>query len=233
MKKIILALVAMVAVAGGLVAMSAYEAHIINVTAHIENALTTHGGPISFGTVFPQEYTERDFYIQLSSSFQGQDPLRVNQVDYVIKQKTKCSCDDATGNECPLGQYAPVNYTDDQCPAGYSPMPSLCKFLSKLPKDNESGDVGVASYYNNSGTPSDPSDDYCTSYTGQEMASGYLNYSDDDYQDNWAVDLKVPPIDGTVAQDWPAGCPTVAQDSVDYGCDLWVEVTNISNVQPN
>ena len=26
---------------------AAYEAHVINVTAHIENALTTHGGPIA------------------------------------------------------------------------------------------------------------------------------------------------------------------------------------------
>lgn len=47
-KKILLSLVAMVAVAGGIAAMSAFEAHIINVTAHIENALSVHPTELVF-----------------------------------------------------------------------------------------------------------------------------------------------------------------------------------------
>ena len=53
-KKILLGLVAVVAVAGGVAALSAYEAHVINVTAHIENALYVHPESRDFGTVFPQ-----------------------------------------------------------------------------------------------------------------------------------------------------------------------------------
>jgi hypothetical protein len=49
-----------------------------------------------------------------------------------------------------------------------------------------------------------------------------------DILDLWKVDLKVPPVDGYVGQDWPEGCPTVPENDVDYGCDLWIEVTGIS-----
>lgn len=74
---------ALAAVAG----MSAFEAHVINVTAHIENALAVDTYGIDFGTVFPQEYHEEDFTISLSQSFQ--DERRVDDVEYVIKQKPK------------------------------------------------------------------------------------------------------------------------------------------------
>jgi len=61
-KKILFALGAVIAIAGGIAAMSAYEAHVINVTAHIENALSVTPEEMIFGTVFPQEYLERDFH---------------------------------------------------------------------------------------------------------------------------------------------------------------------------
>jgi len=86
-KKIILGLIAVVVVAGGVAGMSAYEAHIINVTAKIENALSVAVEHIDFGTVFPQEYLVRPLEIALSGSFLAED--RVDDVDYVIKQKPK------------------------------------------------------------------------------------------------------------------------------------------------
>jgi hypothetical protein len=61
-------------------------------------------------------------------------------------------------------------------------------------------------------------------------ATGYLSKLEGDILDLWTVDLKVPPVDGYVGQDWPAGCPTVPENDIDYGCDLWIEVTHISEM---
>ncbi len=59
-KKVLLTLVAVAAVAIGVVGMSAFEAHVINVTAKIENALSVTPDEIEFGTVFPQEQLDRE-----------------------------------------------------------------------------------------------------------------------------------------------------------------------------
>ena len=89
-KKIILG----IAAAGTAIAMlplfAAFEAHVINVTAKIENALNV---PIvkdgmQFGTVFPQEKLDKTFDVTLSQSFQ--DENRVDDVTYEIRQKPKC-----------------------------------------------------------------------------------------------------------------------------------------------
>ena len=62
-KKILLGIGAVAAVLLSVVAMSAFEAHVINVTAHIENALSVDTTPIEFGTVFPQEYLEEEITV--------------------------------------------------------------------------------------------------------------------------------------------------------------------------
>ena len=218
-KKIILGLAAAVVVAGGVAGMSAYEAHIINVTAHIENALAVSTEALDFGTVFPQEYLERDFTINLSSSFLGAE--RADDVEYIINQKPKCECNvwDTTPGDCLEGQYAPVSYIDDICPTGYTAMLSLCPFLSKIDGDPVDGnDISLPSYFQGN---------TCV-WPNEGEASGRLAKSEQDTSDIWIIDLKVPPVAGTVGQDWPAGCPTVSEDSQDYGCDLWIEVTGIS-----
>ena len=312
-KKILLALVAAVAVVGGVAGMSAYEAHVINVTAHIENALYVHPDEIAFGTVFPQEYVERDFTVELSTSFQAAG--RVDDVEYVIKQKPKCICDsEEYTNEtlCPEGKYTVVDYATHACPDLYHEMENLCQFLSKVDDDpNDGNDTSHPSYY-----VEDASGDYCVTPitvvsamlnfsstgwggwscpagtkvvggttdctlplaiskaanpgdaqypvyphytytppeegwvvqnggTGQSCqiyvdclasaydddATGKLSKIVDDFVDLWKVDLKVPPVEGFVGQDWPAGCPTVPTNDVDYGCDLWIEVTGISETE--
>ncbi len=86
-KRILLSIAVVVALAIGVVGMSAFEAHVINVTAKIENALSVPVDPITFGTVFPQEHLNRPLDIALSSSFI--DEGRVDNVNYVIKQKIK------------------------------------------------------------------------------------------------------------------------------------------------
>jgi len=225
-KKILLGLGAVAIVIAGVASFSAWEAHVINVTAHIENALAVSTKALDFGTVFPQEYLEKNFTIGLSDSFKDQDDAW--QVWYQIKQKPKCECDHwGTEQEelCTEGRYAAVSYTSPHvCPANYSEMKDLCRFLSKLPVDADGDDQGVPSYYY-AMQPTAP--DYCLDNSGFH-AVGMLTIVGN-LADEWIVDLKVPPVDGFIGQDWPASCAdwTVEKDSQDYGCDLWIEVTNI------
>jgi hypothetical protein len=75
MKKAILILAAVMLVVSGVAAVSAYEAHVINVTSHVENAITLFyvgDGPdyeMDFGTVFPEEWMTKEFKISMSTSF--------------------------------------------------------------------------------------------------------------------------------------------------------------------
>lgn len=104
---------------------------------------------------------------------------------------------------------------------------SLCRFLSKTKVIEEDGenDIGEPSYYVEGGELG-TQDDHCDFPATQ--AIGYLSKSGDD-SDTWNVDLKVPPVSGYVGQDWPESCLpwVVEEDEMDYGCDLWIEVTGI------
>jgi len=222
MKKITLFLVAAVVVVGGVAVFSAFEAHIINVTAHIENALTVTPKEIKFGTVFPQEYVEEKLTIALSDSFKAEP--RVDDVKYKIVQKLK---------PCPLqeGTIEPVDPTCVQDAAEATPENptgwhylSLCRFLSKLPNEQEAGDTGVPSYFHQ-----DAAGNFCLEPTS-EIALGSLSKLATDISDKWTIDLKVPPVAGYIGQDWPASCADWVVESNDktYGCDLWIEVTEIS-----
>src|SRR3989338_7739963 len=48
---------------------AAFEAHVINVTAQIENALNVPLKALDFGTVFPQEKLDLSFDVSLSDAF--------------------------------------------------------------------------------------------------------------------------------------------------------------------
>ena len=314
-KKIILGLGAVAIVIAGVASFSAWEAHIINVTAHIENALAVSPDALDFGTVFPQEYLlSNPFTVGLSQSFLDQEDAY--RVDYVIKQKTKCVCNEYGIIEtiCNEGDHAPIGWDTHQCPDGFEAMLSLCPYLSKVSLDDNT--ISHPSYFQN---------DHCYPVVKRELSAG-LNYGDggwggwscpggtiavaggvhyapegfntyasglakygtsvDDYDypvyphytynggsntpggeegfvlrggpgngvilyvdcqtivpdasgiltlgvnnsHSWTVDLKVPPFDGYVGQDWPAGCPVLMDadpTGTDMGCDLWIEVTNI------
>ena len=110
---------------------------------------------------------------------------------------------------------------------------SLCRFLSKMKSIEESsecGDIDHPSYYNEDGVPGPSANDSCVIEGTRPEASGRLSKLAGDFVDVWTVDLKVPPISGYVGQDWPESCAgwVVEEDEMDYGCDLWIEVTGIS-----
>jgi len=221
MKKILLSVIAMGAVAVSLVGLSAFEAHVINVTARIENALSVPVDPISFGTVFPQEQLERRLPIQLSQSFL--DEPRVDDVQYIIRQKPKCGVTSDNGTVLvgptwtghvvvveildDTGQVIGYDYQVDceqdmpedlQVPPGATAglLPSLCEYISKHPDNQPENDGSLNSFHQPF---------FIDQLTGQIVwndVSGYLAKSAEDIFDLWTIDLKVPCFGGYCAQDW-------------------------------
>ena len=82
MKKVLLLVSALLIVFSGVAAVSAYEGHLVNIKAHVENALAVETYEWDLGTVFPQEVMEDDLRFGLSESFLEQD--RVSQVEYKL-----------------------------------------------------------------------------------------------------------------------------------------------------
>jgi hypothetical protein len=71
-------------VVSGVAAVSAYEAHLINVKAHVENAMSVTASHLDFGTVFPEEWLTKEFTAQVSSSFCQETQTRVGYIDYAV-----------------------------------------------------------------------------------------------------------------------------------------------------
>ncbi len=200
---------------------SAFEAHVVNVTATIENALFVHPQSREFGTVFPQEYFKKGIFITFSDSFSQTNQRRVSKVDYIIKQKPQCV--DAQGNLPQVGEDANGNFV---CPQGSTMRPLLCPYLSKTPANLDGNDVGVPAFH-------DP-------FNPANYAKGTIDKQGEFVGDNWVIDLAVPCFRGQCAQDWASfvhslnpnadpnlymADPTLEHQT--FGCDLWVEVTKI------
>lgn len=83
MKRVLLMVAALVMVVSGVAAVSAYEAHLINVTARVENALDVETTPIDFGTVFPEEWLGDKILVQLSTSAVGEIGPEVGDLESV------------------------------------------------------------------------------------------------------------------------------------------------------
>jgi hypothetical protein len=96
MKKVILILTAIVLVASGVAAVSAYEAHVINVKAHVENALSVNTSDVNFGTVFPQEWIVNHREVKLSESACDELEDDLIAVNFTFLAEWK-DCDDAMG----------------------------------------------------------------------------------------------------------------------------------------
>ena len=70
--KLLTMVAVIVAMASSVAAVSAFEAHTINVTAHIENALFVDTDDVAFGTIFPEEWFKIKRVIGVSSSALGE-----------------------------------------------------------------------------------------------------------------------------------------------------------------
>ena len=83
MKRAILIAAALLMVVSGVAAVSAYEAHLINVTAHVENALEVDTDAMEFGTVFPEEWITMHRLIELSDSAVAEKGTESGDLNYV------------------------------------------------------------------------------------------------------------------------------------------------------
>ena len=214
---------------------SAFEAHVINVVAQIENALYVHPESRNFGTVFPQEYREMGIFVTFSESFSASDQTRVSKVDYDIKQKPKPRplFEEDIGVEAArlwCHDNYPIAEYDGNAPEWQEYLtkcyPLLCPYLSKTPANLDKNDVGVPPFHNPFATSS--------------VAHGKINKNGAHVGDNWVIDLAVPCFTGQCAQDWadfvhahnPIADPKLYTlpnelEHEIFGCDLWIEVTKI------
>jgi len=221
-KKILIASLSVLVVAGGIAGLSAFEAHVINVTAKIENALEVSSEEIDFGTVFPQEYLAEPLTIRLSDSFMAEE--RVDDVDYIIRQKPKCGWtimkgtvligDTRTGEvlidengepyvSCePEPQEPPVvpaEYPQQEVPV-WGELPSLCQYISKTPDmaPEPGNDTAMPSFHQPYKVIGD-SPNYELVWND---TYGRLSKLEGDTADEWLIDLAVPCFGDYCAQDW-------------------------------
>jgi len=89
MKRIIFLVAALLTVFSGIAAVSAYEGHMVDVKAHVENAIGVQTYELSFGTVFPQENVETNLTFGLSNSFVDKNQKRVSSLDYKLFYELK------------------------------------------------------------------------------------------------------------------------------------------------
>lgn len=226
MKKLLLGFGALATGLALLPMLAAFEAHVINVTATIENALTVQREEIQFGTVFPQEYLREPLGVGLSQSFLDED--RVDDVDYIIRQKPKCGITSDDGKILDHSSTATGHViVDPQAPNGYridcgpTPRRLIDVDLPETPQnDIESWDVLPLLCPYLSKHPDGVNDNQVTSSNDQRLPSfhqpftiendqvkwndtkGHLAKSQSDTVDDWIIDLAVPCFGGFCAQDW-------------------------------
>lgn len=218
-KKIAVTILSVITVLTGVTLLSAFESHIVNVTAHIENALRVHSTGYNFGTVFPQEKFTGDgtfqFQVETSDSFCAPTQTRVTDIDYKIVRKPK-PIDPADH------QYCYDHRNDATKPADYHQRcyPSMCAALSAHPLfPTPTNDTGFDSF-------TDPETVIGTGHLHKMLVPGG---QPDNKTDIWELDLNVPCFKGQCAQDWThPGYELDPQfEGSTFGCDYWVEVTNI------
>lgn len=224
MKKVILVIAAFVLVASGVAAVSAYEAHVVNVKAKVENALTVSPLELDWGTVFPQEWFKEHVTISLSGSAiteltDATSPLV--SVSYAIWVEDKEILDDAGA---PTGTYYewigdwlwvaidPTQTTEpfevlaewyyvDARPAGTAPVATDTGLTGTLDTNNRSDQLAVV---------------FCV-----PVFEGFYNeLTDAEYKPLWWPHAQWDPILKTDSRWIPGG--------IELGADLKIQVTDIS-----
>jgi len=106
-KKVLLLVSALLIVFSGVAAVSAYEGHMVDVKAHVENALIVNPtDEVGFGTVFPQEKLESQVYVSLSESFISQG--RYSSVEYKVYWEPKPVADHQVCTNMSDGTFIPI-----------------------------------------------------------------------------------------------------------------------------
>ena len=226
-------------VVSGVAAVSAYEAHIINVSAHVENAVAVETTAVSFGTVFPEEWLIAERNIALSESAntaltEGGAAGTLVSVDYKICAEWKVDPDAGTpANHIPDVIYPPlpdpnaVDYYEWMGPwlwvgidatapttdlSGWTQVgaaPAMADMAKDIP-----GVTGILNAGNK--------DDTLAMMLLAPCFHGYWN-GDTDVKPEWWPTPETPA--------WPFA-PAVYRDGYDIGLDMKVQITGITRT-PN
>lgn len=210
---------------------AAFEAHVINVTASVSNALFVHPQSLQYGLVFPEQHLDTEFFLSLSDQFSITSQVQLGTVNYVIKQKPQCA--DTNGNLAQVQEQTSATSTIFVCPSGFTMRPSLCPYLSKEPV--------IPSKYASSTPPfHDPNITFTYGQLTKFGPAGPPITIGNHPAELWNVDLAVPCFTGQCSQDWPSFVHSLnpnadpnlytanpADHGKIFGCDLWVEVTSI------
>ena len=233
MKKAILIIAALMLVVSGVAAVSAYEAHTVNVKAHVENALTVDTAEIDFGTVFPEEWLSDKFLVSLSDSAMAEIAAdRLLSVDFEIFAEWKLW----DPNADPLPP-APIPAVMDGNDTYYQWM-GYFTYVAIEPAQVTANDMILI------GPPDNPSPPgaQATGLTGHlndasslmvyvaidtPVFEGYYNALTDMLQADGTYKPKPSGLDDPT---WivPANFPDFDQDGMDFGLDIKVQVTNIT-----
>jgi len=214
----------------GAAAFSAFEAHVVNVTATITNATNVDTTALTFGNMFPEEVRDQFVSLSLSDSFLNSSNTLASIVDYHIRQKPKCFNSETQAYEAVVdvfgnGTSSPA--TAFACPdAGFTMLPLLCPFLSKHPDGTPANDESLNAFHGPTSTP-----EWTPAVAESLQVNGELNKNTDP-SDKWDIDMHTPCFKGQCAQDNVV--PTAYQLDQDLqgkqlGCDLWFEVSGINN----
>lgn len=217
---------ALAAVVIALPMFAAFEAHVVNVTARIENALTVPVKFLDFGTVFPQEYLVKDLGVSLSGSFL-EEP-RVDDVEYFVRQKPKCAITwnngqnfDATVGEDGTHIYTATGHivigdnpaTQDVVETSWIDCGPAPRDLNTEPLETWGVLPSLCPYLSkhkedDGQTQETQINAFHVPYTISSStinwldAKGYLTKAGNDTLDTWKIDLAVPCFGGYCAQDW-------------------------------
>jgi hypothetical protein len=214
MKKLIVVVLTLVLVLAGVSSAMAFEAHKVNVKAHVENALVVSTEEINMGTVFPQEWiTGYHFGVKLSSSFQEQDPVRVRTVTYAICAHHKVDEQGEPTLDFLPGLYVKVD--DGPWNAVVEPA-KFCEYTTVT--TGETLTLGT-----------DP-DDVIHLGLDVPVFDGYYNGALEDYLEINKPRPDDPPFPADVNSPSailpvPGAGPDIGAD---FGADLWIQVTSIA-----
>lgn len=192
----------------GIILIAALSVQSQLVSAQVVPVLNVNPGELVFGIVFPGESLDKTFKVAMSDSFFNEGG---KEVDYTIKYKPKPRNPIDT-DYC--HQNAPQNPGNPSDPYYAKCYPVLCNQLSSIPDNSPANDAGVT-----------------VPHEIGAVATGRLAVAENDISDDWKVDLEVPCFQGMCDQKYSPsvyGNPLpVGLESQDFGCDLWVEVTNV------
>jgi hypothetical protein len=136
MKKGILIVFALVLIATGLISAAAFEGHLVDVRAHVENALWVDPYELNYGNYsFPQESLDEYLCIGLTQSFLNNNQTRLCDVKYVLFWEPK-----------PIAGHDPVPGQQEICdPDGDGNFTPIAPFILMTTADGSDGPVTAGS----------------------------------------------------------------------------------------